>query len=363
MRRRIGLTVLALFTLVGLLYAAEPVFLFEGPDNREPDPAFQAWHPQFEKDGDYGESWFYMLHTQENGVLFILFSITNLGIRTFDGRVDIQFYAPDGQVHRMHKEYKRGDVKASTERMDVAIGKSATKRTPTAYEVAIDEKEMSIHFQLANELPGLLFGDGKVTFFKDKSSEWTVGLNAPRGRVTGTLVSGGKTFKLDGIGYHDHGWATIKIPEVYTKWYSIRLYDPKYTLVLHHIYGTKKFGSQDVKFGVLGAEGKILAKLREFTFKPTAFKKREADCEVPTEFELQLAGGGYTVTGKVTEQKFLEAVEVLGQVSPAIRWAIKAFYANPYMFRWLAKVELDVKGPGGQTEHISALAVMETNYF
>src|SRR5688572_21231084 len=77
--------------------AAEPVYAFEpGAAARLTEGAELGWHKQFEDDGDYGETWFFMVHTDEGGVLFASVSITNLGMRTFDGVYELRYYAADG---------------------------------------------------------------------------------------------------------------------------------------------------------------------------------------------------------------------------------------------------------------------------
>jgi len=349
---------------IGNAVAAEPFTSFEGKGTIKIPETFQAWHSQFEKNKDYGESWFFMVQTDEGGVLFALATITNLGLRTFDGIVDAQFYTPDGQAHALHSEYKRKDIDSSTEKMDVKIGKTHTWGSGKNYHFVSNEKQMQIKLDVKNAMASYMFGDGKVHFFEDRSSEWSMGVNSTRGSASGKVTINGKTYSLKGNAYHDHGWATIKMPEAFSKWFSLRIYDKDYTIVLHKQTLTKKFGGKKHTFGYFGTDKKLIGSMRRFAFKETAVKKdSKSKYKVPRKFKVSFKSGGYTIKGTVEESKFLESIDVLGQVSWPVRIIIKAFYSKPFMHRYLAQYELDVTDKEGKIEHISGLGVVEANFF
>ena len=60
--------------------AAEPISKFEPDGTRGVSADFQRWHSEFEDDGNYGESWFYVARMEGGETLFVMFSITNLGL-------------------------------------------------------------------------------------------------------------------------------------------------------------------------------------------------------------------------------------------------------------------------------------------
>ncbi len=360
--------VLSLVCLVAMLSTAaalEPYYSFQPKGGTTKIPAaFQAWHAQFEDDKDYGESWFFFTQTNDGAVLFAMLSITNLGLRTFEGTVDAQFYTPDGKVHNAHKEYKRDKVTASTDKMDVKIGHNYVTGGGGVYKIGIEEAGMKLDLTLKNVLPPYMFGNGKVEFYKDRSAEWTMGLNVPRGASAGSLSVDGKSYDLAGTGYHDHGWATVKLPDIFTSWYTLRAYDSKYAFVLHKQKMEKDFGGKVHQFGLFGVDGKLKGALRNFSFSPTQqVKDKKSKYTIPTAFNLALKTGEYTVKGTVTRTRHLDTLDVLGQVSWPVRVVIKAFYSNPFMHRYLAKLELDVTDKDGNTEHVSTLGVVEANFF
>jgi|GEM_PF-3768712 len=349
--------------LAGAAQAGEPVFAFEPNGQQVRVPAeFQAWHPQFEKDGDYGESWFFLTHGRDGGVLFAMVTVTNLGMRTFDGRIDMQYYPASGDPIKFHAEHKRDEMKASTSGMDTKIA-GARAWFDGAYHFTLDQDGTKINLTLKNKLPSYMLGDGAVKFGANKSDVWTIGLGVPAGVSSGTISSGGKSYSLDGYGYHDHGWSTVKLPDVMSKWFTLRLYHEKYSVVLHQQYLTKKYDSKMNNFGVFGIDGRSVGAMRNFVYNPTSWENHKAGYKIPITFDVAFKVGGYSVKGTVEMDKFLDGIDVLEQVSWPIRVVIKAFYAKPYMYRYIGKYKLDITAPDGTTEQITGTSVVEANYF
>jgi Svf1-like protein len=360
--RKFLLLFLAVFIFPLAAHAADPYFAFEKSGPRGVSAAFQSWHPEFEDNGDYGESWFFYVQTDDGGALFAMISITNLGLRTFGTTCDINYYSPDGKVYNYHKEHDRTAITASTAKMDVKVGSARVWGGGSEYHFTVDDSELKMNFTLHNLLPSYKFGNGSVKFFEDRSSEWTLGINTPTTKSTGSITIGGKTFNLKGYGYHDHGWATIKLPSFVRKWYTFRALDDKFSLVLHHQYLNSNFGKENIRFGLLGMNGKIAAASRNFLYTPQKWRS-ESGFKIPTELEITMNAGGYKVHGTVTEKRFLAAVDVLGQISWPIRMAIKAFYTNPYLIRYLGQYEIDITDKDGNVEHFSGVGLIEANYY
>jgi len=341
--------------------AAEPISLFEPDGTSGVSADFQRWHSEFEDNGNYGESWFYVARTNDGGTLFTMLSITNLGLSTFMASLDLQYYAPDGRKWNLHHEYDRDEITAASDRMDITVGPARTWGGGNAYHVTIDESDVKLDFHLANELPSYKFGGGKVLFYADQSAEYTLGISAPRAASSGTVSFGGESFDLAGKGYHDHGWSTIKMPSFIKEWYAVRLFADDYSLVLHRQFLQPKFGGGENKFGLLGHNGKIVGTTRNFRLNGTKFRE-EAGHQLPTEIAVLVNTNGYKVEGTITELRYQESIDVLGRISFPIRMAIKAFYTNPYFLRYMGQCELDVT-KDGVTEHVSHECLVEIDYY
>ncbi len=355
------LALLASFLLALPVQASEPISLFESDGTHGVTGDFQRWHPEFEDNGNYGESWFYVSRCDDGSTLFVMLSVTNLGLSTFDVSLDLQFYAIDGRSWNLHHEYDRDDISSASDRMDVTVGPAHTWGGGDAYHFTIDESDVVLDFHLANELPSYKFGGGKVYFYEDRSAEYTLGISAPRARASGSVTLEGERFDLAGHGYHDHGWATIKMPSFIREWYALRMFDEDYTLVLHRQFLQPKFAADENKFGILGKDGEILGTTRNFWLNATA-RRKEAGFSLPTQLQVLVNTNGYKVEGTVTELRYQESIDVLARVSFPVRMAIKAFYTNPYFLRYMAQCELDVT-KDGVTEHVSHECLVEIDYY
>jgi len=342
--------------------ASEPVHTWGETSERGVPPSFQAWHANFEHVGDYGESWLFIVQNPDGGAVFVLLAVTNLGLRTFDGTVDVQLYTADGRGFSAHHEYRRDAIEGSTEKMDITIGGAHAWGGGDAYHLVIDEPDVKLRLDLANELPSFRFGDGKVTFYADRSAEWTQAINVPRGKATGSVTIGGLTVAIDGVGFNDHGWATIKLPTFLTQWTSLRVFDPRYTLVLHSQRFTEKFGGGDNKFGLLGAGDRLVGSTTSFVLDPSRPRPVEGG-QMPTRLDVAVETGGYQVVGTITELRFQQSIDVLGSISLPVRVAIKAFYSAPYLMRYAARYDLDVTDDKGVTEHITGECLVEVDVY
>jgi hypothetical protein len=351
------------FFLCSAADAAEPVFPFETQVIHTVPAASQAWHSAFERNKDYAEVWFMMVDADDGAVLFASLMITNLGLKTFGGIIDMQFYPADGSKHYLHKELNRDRVKASTTKMDVTIEKARVWRDQAGYHLRLRYEEMDIDLDIVNKMPSVLFGNGKVSFFEDKSAEWGLGIDVPYGKASGNLEAGGKLYSLKGNAYQDHGYATIKTPDFVREWRTLRIYKGDIGLALHHQLLTKRFGGRDHRFGVFSADGKTNMPLYGIELEPTAVRKHRTGYEIPTAYALFAKAEGYTITGQLEEARFLDDVDVLGQVSWPVRMLIKAFYADPYIFRSVFDYDLDIIGPDNRKTTIEGQSVVESNSF
>jgi hypothetical protein len=345
------------------LTAQNSFYPFEDTKGSVLDPASKGWHQEYEGNGDYGEIWFFVAQTKEGGVLFASLAITNLGLRTYDGSCTVNFYAPDGEKYQMHSEYRRRDISGTEGKMDVTVGPNRVWAEGDSYHLTLNEKNLKLSMTFEGKLPAFQFGNGRVFFYEDRSAEWSVGFHAPRATVRGDLSVDGRNFNLEGYGYHDHSWSTIKLPTFVDKWYTLRLYDQRVSIILHQIYLTDQFGGGMLRLGMVGENGRLQA-TSDFRYEPLKWREDgKSRFEMPTEFEVFINAGGYTITGKVKEWEFLDSIDVLEVVSWPVRSAIKAFYTSPFFLRYLANCEIDMINKNGERHHISTLGLVETNVY
>jgi hypothetical protein len=102
----------------------------------------------------------------------------------------------------------------------------------------------------------------------------------------------------------------------------------------------------------------------DFSYEPLQWRKDEkSGRRIPAEFELLLTAGDYVLSGTVKEKTFLDSIDVLQSLSWPVRTAIKAFYTEPFLIRYLADCEIEMKHKNVALRTISASGVVETNVY
>jgi hypothetical protein len=327
------------------------------------DSASKGWHREYERNNNYAETWFFMVQTKQGGVLFVTLSVSNLGMRTFDGACDVRFYAASGDRYDAYAQYRRKDISGARDHLDLTIGPNHLVSTGRTYHLKINEEKLQIDMTLKNVLPEFQFGNGRVFFYRDRSADWNIRLNAPRAVTTGTLTVADKTLPLDGDGYHDHVWSTIKLPTFAEKWYTLRLYDERFSIILHQIHLTDKFGGGKICAGIIGDKDK-LTPTRRFLYQPLKWRKEETSgLHIPEELSVFIETNEYTIKGTVKEARFLDSIDVLGRLSWSTRTIIKTFYTKLYLVRYQARCDIQLTDNTGARHPISGLGVVGTNFY
>ncbi|MGD1969846.1 MAG: hypothetical protein PVJ88_08730 [Desulfobacterales bacterium] len=341
---------------------AKPYFAFEKTRDGF-DPTSKGWHREYVKNNSYAETWFFIVQTRQGGLLFVTLSVTNLGMRTFDGACDVRFFTASGDRYDTYAQYRRKDISGARNTLDLTIGPNHLTSRNRIYHLTINEKDLQLDMTLKGVLPEYQFGNGRVFFYKDRSAEWNIRFDAPRAIAKGVLTVDGKTLSLDGDGYHDHIWSTIKLPTFAAKWYSLRFYDERFSIILHQIHLTDTFGGGQICAGIIGDKDKLIP-VRRFLYQPLKWRKEKTSgLQIPQELLVSIKTDDYTINGTIKEARFLDSIDVLGQLSWPVRTAIKAFYTKPYMIRYQARCDIHLTDRDGFQHNLSGLGVVGTNYY
>lgn len=335
--------------------------LADGPGSTVDERA-QAWHREHERDSDYSESWFLLVQPRGGGLLIVTVFVSNLGLRTFDGGYDLAWYGPAGETASAHEEVHRDAITGAERGLDLRVGGAHLKGGDGVVSLIVDDPAAGLALELRPRLPPVQLGDGRIAL--DDGRVFHHGFQVPRASVAGTLHAGGAKVVLDGEGFADHLWTTVKLPSMLTRFQTLRVLDPRLTLVVYDQELARRYGGGHARFGLVGRDGAVLAGVRDLTYTITSTRRDPGSgLDVPASIALEARGGGLTVRGTLEESRFLEAVDVLGRLSWPVRTAIKVFYARPWSLRYLARYRLDVTGPDGVTTHLEGVAPLECNYY
>lgn len=343
--------------------AAEPVQAFDGPTTSGIPIDFMRFH-NLEKSKNYGESWYFFVQNDDGAIFFASLAVTNLGLHTFDSTLNATFVPPGGKPIKVHKEFSRKQLKASSSAYDVQIGPDRAWGAPPEYHLTIDEKEFKADLTLQADLPPFRRGDGLVRIGKGGArGEYGYGINAPRARARGTVTTGGTTYTLAGAGYHDHSWQTLKLTDIVRKTVSLRLWNGALTLDLQDHYLKDASGSGRIQVGLVGRDGKIIATSGAYALTLSEMKKiKGSPYEYPGRMELDFSAGPVRITGTLTVAEPFQSLDMLQDLSWPVRMAVRAFYGRPWIYRMRARYDLTVT-IDGKSEKIQGEAIPSMVYY
>ena len=278
--------------------------------------------------------------------------------------LELRYHPKQGPVVTLFEEHHRDELVAASDRLDIRVGRHRIWTEGTSIRVKLDGDSLKTDFTFHPALPPHQFGNGRIDLYADRSAQWAYAIMAPRAQVEGRLTTNGKAYDLAGVGFHDRNLATIKMPTFLNRWFTLWIFADEHTLVLHELRLGDRFGNVQVGAALLGSNDRTLAEARNLTFKPTKSRTDpESGYALPTTLDIAFSASGYSVTGTLREARFLESIDVLGQISWPVRTVIKALYTKPYLVRYVADYDLDVKAPDGTSKKISGLGLFEVNYY
>lgn len=339
--------------------AAEPTFAFSDGGTSVPIE-FMRFHP-LEKEGDYGENWFFFAQQDQGACFYATLTITNIGLGTFDGYLNLAFDPPEGAPTILHREYGRKALKASDKTYDVKIGNNRAWGEPPEYHLKIDEGNFKADLTFTAQMPSYRRGDGKVVIRGKK--EYAYGINAPRAHATGSIVAGGKRYAIDGRGYHDHGWQTIKMTDFSNKGYFLRFWHDDLTFIFQDFYLKENYGGGKLQLGLVGQGDRVIAESDHYTFDMTRGKKDKASgYDIPEVFAINFKTDDVQVSGTLRVTRVMQSMDMLAALSWPVRQFIRAFISKPWMYRLRARYDLAVTR-GGETRRIEGDAIPGVLYY
>jgi hypothetical protein len=178
----------------------------------------------------------------------------------------------------------------------------------------------------------------------------------PYGTAEGTLTYDGKMRRVRGTGYHDHNWGNVPLPSILDHWIWGRAHVGDYSLIFVEQIATRKYGSQRMPVFLLAKGEKVLADdARLLTMQAGELVRHPGGREYPLSVDFLWTSGKHNVHLALREPQLIESTSLLGGLKPFQR-SLARLVANPYYFRFNAKLELSISLEGlRDTQHGTAL--------
>jgi len=238
-----------------------------------------------------------------------------------------------------------GQFLASGEQCDVKIGPSWARQTGQAggwaYHLHAQAEQLEADLTFHGLVPPWRPGAGK-TFFGDLNHYFAWLPSIPFGTVEGTLTYDGQTQPVRGTGYHDHNWGNIALPAVIDHWYWGRAHIDDYTVIFVEQIALKKYGSARLPVFLLAKGDKVLAEEAQYlSMQARDFVHHPGGRVYPQEVDFHWTKGREEVCLELRQPALIEGISLLTGIPPLQRILARAV-ANPYYFRFNAKMELKI---------------------
>ena len=149
---------------------------------------------------------------------------------------------------------------------DVRMGANYFRGDLQDYVLHIENLEGGVTIDLTLSSTARSFRPGTAFFQRENGDIFTWLCAVPRGKVSGTVVCGGKTLKVEGIGYHDHQWGTAENQEFWNRWLWGRQQVAGHTVLIFDFVSTRETGAvQYPVFAVIGPDGNVVIRNEERT--------------------------------------------------------------------------------------------------
>lgn len=317
-----------------------------------------GYHP--DNSNSWGECWFVVAQDQAGGQVWVLFSVSNYHpFKDYSGTVDIFYYPAGGERHSGHVEVDKDKVKGKLDSLAIEIGNNSIAGTYPEFSIKAQCEKLGLDLRLTAETPSFLLGQQPLYFGSDRANYWTAPIIAPRAEVTGTIMVDSRRIPFQGKGYFDHGRSTIKVPEFSENWHVVRVLSEGFSLGAMQIVMKAEYDpAQTTVLHVTVADKVVINSGAATLTGSNVVEDAASKVRYPTEYLVSYKQGATSLQGKIKFTQKLEAFNVLDRLSFLVRKVVKAFYTNPWQFRFNGEADLTLTYEGG-TKQISGLAIGE----
>jgi hypothetical protein len=129
-------------------------------------------------------------------------------------RSDFMLTMPDGSNIDFGKKFQLSDFKASTKKCKVFLGNNSLIDLGDQYTLHLsNDDSVSLDLTYTPECPGF-----KHTYFFDENEYFSWVVPIPCAKVQGNLQINKENRYLEGVGYHDHNWASVSLSKEIKDW-------------------------------------------------------------------------------------------------------------------------------------------------
>lgn len=208
------------------------------------------------------EWWYFDSHLDDGSILVIVFQnkdFTNPK-KGLDPLLRLDLTLPDGRVIHREVHFDPSLWQAATDHADVRVGESNRFTGDLKnYTITIDLGDVSAEVSLNADIVSWRPETGYMLFGEKRDREFSWLPSVPQGRVKARYTVDGVSSEATGVGYHDHNWGNVALPDIIHNWYWARGQAGPYSVVASYITATKDFGFEAIPLLMLAKDGVVRA--------------------------------------------------------------------------------------------------------
>lgn len=329
---------------------------FIARDGLAPEP--EPWEDGLRADTGPGsfEWWYFDAHLDDGSTAVVTYATKPLLQRTdpLTPMLALTITRPDGQKFSTLELYPASEFTAASTGCDVRVGPNWARFVAPDRSIETDQRgpwRYELHAEAAGLAADLIFtgivppwrpGAGKNYYDSTLTRFFAWFPAIPFGRVQGTLTYDGQTRLVTGTGYHDHNWGNIGLDAVMSHWFWGRAHVGDYTLIYVEMVSNRAYGGVKLPVFMLAKGGRILTgDGRPLTLETGDVARHPGGRSYPQQLDWRWHMDEGSVHIALREPQVIEATSLL-DLLPAWKRVLARLVANPYYFRFNARLELAV---------------------
>jgi hypothetical protein len=221
------------------------------------------WEDGARTDGNPGtyEWWYFDAHLDDGTKLVVVFMDKELTApqKPLGPLIRINLDLPDGRSFQKIQTFAPEMYSAAADHADVRIADNRFEGDLHRYRISAAIDDIRVDVLLTGQVPAWRPETGCMLFGADQSLEFCWLPSVPQGAVEARFSIGDETHQAGGVGYHDHNWGNVALPDIIHDWYWARGQAGPYSTITSYITSHKKYGYAAIPIFMLAKDGEIVA--------------------------------------------------------------------------------------------------------
>lgn len=295
-------------------------------------------HPMPDK--FYTEGWGYHLMADSGELMSLSFLFSNIGVTSGSAGVQLTWAKPGSDPVILKDQRNQSDFKTDPHTGTISIGPHSITVKGNSTRLIFSVDGVRADLTLRPWMPGFRIGDGKTLINKDKGEFNRMFIEIPRGDFDGTVTIHGETLSVRGGVFMEHTVNNVPATAYSRYWYSLRAFFPTHTAIFVGFRYLPGAGGERWDLGYVTDRNNILGVSTECKVEPSSSYRGPKGNMVPSNFAVEMSGGGMQLSGTYQSQEMYSCTPVLENLNWLVRKVATAFAGNPIIYRFRSNASL-----------------------